>query len=65
MSSYLFIICSEAFTNLIKMAVVKEELRDMRISKSGAEITHLLLVDDSLLFCEAYASQIKYIKQIL
>lgn len=37
----------------------------MKISKLGPEVTHLLFANDSLLFCEVDAGQIKCIRQIL
>lgn len=53
LSPYLFLLCSEGFSNLLKRAVAKKELRGLKISKQGPVISHLFFADDTLVFCKA------------
>lgn len=64
-SLYLFLICSEGFSNLIKQSMGKADLLGLKISRNGPSITHLLFADDSLLFCKADTKHIQCLKQIL
>lgn len=57
LSPYLFLFCSEVFSNLISEAVLKKELMGVKISKSGPAFTHILFTDNSLLFCEVSSSK--------
>lgn len=65
LSPYVFLIYTEALTNLINNAVMRKELEGLKISKSGPKLTYLLFVDDSLLFCKADVGYIKFIKELL
>lgn len=65
LSPYLFLICTEAFTNLIQRAMSRKEQRRRKISKAVPKLTHLLFADDLLLFCETKVEQIKCLKTIL
>ena len=58
LSPYLFVITTEALSRLIARAVEGGFLFGFKIGGRGGEglvISHLLYVDDSLLFCEALA----------
>ncbi|XP_071912424.1 uncharacterized mitochondrial protein AtMg01250-like [Coffea arabica] len=50
LSPYLFLLCSEGFSNLLRQAIENRKLSGMRISRGGASITHLFFADDSLIF---------------
>ncbi|XP_074298528.1 uncharacterized protein LOC141629421 [Silene latifolia] len=49
LSPYLFILCAEALSNLIRRAVVNDSLHGIRISQSAPFVSHLFFADDSKL----------------
>ena len=57
-SPYLFIICAEGLSNLLKQAQRKGVITGLKICKEGPSISHLLFADDSLLFCKADKMQV-------
>lgn len=65
LSPYLFLIITEGLSNLIKQAILQGELEGMRISNHRPRVTHLLFVDNSLLFCKANVRQVQCIKRII
>ena len=65
LSPYIFLLCSESFSALLKNAVQQRLLHGVSISHNGPQITHLLFVDDSLLFYKASTSECHIIKEIL
>jgi hypothetical protein len=52
-SSYLFVLCAEAFSSLLQHALLKGTISGVPTSKKGPKITHLFFADDSLIFCKA------------
>ncbi|XP_027166037.1 uncharacterized protein LOC113766004 [Coffea eugenioides] len=67
LSPYLFLLCSEGFTNLLQKAATDRRMEGMRISRQGPRLTHLFFVDDSLIFCKAdyqNASELRRILQV-
>ncbi|KAL0433786.1 UNVERIFIED_CONTAM: hypothetical protein Slati_2712900 [Sesamum latifolium] len=65
LSPYLFIFCAEALSCLIQQAKMQGELQGIKINQEAPSISHLLFPDDTLLFCEATATQIGAIRNIL
>ena len=53
LSPYLFIICAEGLSNLIKKAVEGKEITGIKICNGNPMVSHLFFADDSLLCCKA------------
>ncbi|GER38816.1 RNA-directed DNA polymerase (reversetranscriptase)-related family protein [Striga asiatica] len=53
LSPYLFIIVTEALSNLINKACVSSNYKGIQISKHSPSISHLFFADDALIFCHA------------
>ncbi|KAA3484158.1 reverse transcriptase [Gossypium australe] len=65
LSPYLFLICSEGLSSLIRRAVGEGFLRGVKVSRRGPEISHLLFADDCLLFGEATKERATFSKAML
>ena len=65
LSPYLFLLCTEGFHGLLKKAEDIGELRGVSISRNGPKLTHLLFVDDSLIFCRAQNNDCQKLLEIL
>ncbi|XP_060960620.1 uncharacterized protein LOC133031197 [Cannabis sativa] len=53
LSTYLFIICVEGFSALIKSYEADKIIQGCRVANGAPSITHMLFADDSYLFCQA------------
>nr|XP_027067776.1 uncharacterized protein LOC113693433 [Coffea arabica] len=65
LSPYLFLLCSEGLSNLLKRAEDGKKITRMTISRRGPSISHLFFADDSLIFCKAESSQAKELMYLL
>ena len=65
LSSYLFLLCIEAFSTLIVDANNKNELNGIYICKGCPKVTHLFFADDSLLFCRVDSQECHMLAEIL
>jgi len=65
MSPYLFILCAEVLSHMMKQAEAKRLLQGLKICDQGPAITHLLFSADSLFFTLANDKSCKAIKEIL
>ncbi|KAH9709496.1 putative reverse transcriptase/RNA-dependent DNA polymerase [Citrus sinensis] len=63
LSPYLFILCAEAFSNLLNQAEREQKIRGLKFAQD-ITITHLLFADDSLVFSKASVADCKYLKGI-
>ena len=63
LSLYLFIICAEAFSNLLIQAERKKQTQGLRFGQQ-ISISHLLFADDSLIFSQALTKDCQHLKII-
>ena len=52
LSPYLFLFCVEGFFAMLKNAQREKELKGVSFGTNGPTVTHLLFVDDSVVFME-------------
>ncbi|MCI12617.1 RNA-directed DNA polymerase (Reverse transcriptase), partial [Trifolium medium] len=64
LSPYLFILCMEKLSIAINDAVHKRTWAPIHISDNGPRLSHLLFVDDVLLFTAAKNSQLRFISDL-
>ena len=65
LSSYLFIMCTEALIVNIKKAERVKQLTGMKVARACPAISHLLFADDSLFFYKAQKEECQTILRIL
>ena len=53
LSPYLFLLCAEGFTALLKKAELEGRIKGVSIYRGSPKVTNLMFADDSLLFCQA------------
>ncbi len=65
LSPYLFLICAEGLTALLRKASVAGLLRGIQCCRRGPWVSHLFFADDSMLFGQASIPECKKIMDIL
>jgi hypothetical protein len=65
LSPYLFILCAEALSSMIKSAVSDGRISGIPISRRGIRIDNLFFADDSILFCGANLEEWRCIQELL
>jgi hypothetical protein len=65
LSPYLFLLCVEGFSTLLKQAQEDNLLKGVQFGTGGPHITHLLFADDSIVFLEATVESINTLKGAL
>ncbi|KAA3482034.1 RNA-directed DNA polymerase, related [Gossypium australe] len=65
LSSFLFLICGEGLSSLMRLAMQRNKLRGVKASRSGPQISHLLFADDCILFGKATKRGAHSLKQSL
>ena len=65
LSPYLFLLCTEGVHGLLRKAEENGDIRGVSICRSAPKLTHLLFVDDSLIFCRAKTNECEKLLEIL
>ena len=65
LSPYFFLLCAEGFTSLLAKAKNDGKIHGVSICRKAPTISHLLFVDDSLLFYEASKNEVQVINEVL
>lgn len=65
LSSYLFLICIEGLTALIKYFESRSLIKGVKVARSSPSISHLLFVDDSYIFCKANMESVGNVIDVL
>ncbi|KAK4389518.1 hypothetical protein Sango_2288800 [Sesamum angolense] len=64
-SPYLFMCCVEVFSSLIREEEGRGVIQGVPTSKRGPRVTHLLFVDNTLIFCQASRDALSSIREVL
>ncbi|KAA3480199.1 reverse transcriptase [Gossypium australe] len=65
LSPFLFLFCGEGLSSLMRSATTENIIKGVKASRSGPAISHLLFVDDCIMFTEATQRGATSLKQIL
>ena len=65
LSPYLFLICAEGLSALMRKAERDRMIRGVSICRAGPRISHLFFADDSIIFCRAKLSECNALQNIL
>ena len=65
LSPYLFMLCAEGLSALIKKSTADGLLEDISVSKGGPCLSHLFFANDSLIFCKATIEECDVLQRIL
>ncbi|KAM6601781.1 hypothetical protein CsatA_021390 [Cannabis sativa] len=65
LSPYLFLLCAEGFSSLLRQKEIDRSLPGIKVARRAPAISHLLFADDSFLFCQAAINSCNVIKEVL
>lgn len=65
LSSYLFLLCAEGLSSMLRKATKASHLHGITSCKGGVQISNFLLAEDSLLFCEGTLEECHRLLNIL
>lgn len=65
LSFYFFIFCTKGLISLLQEAERKKETKGLKYCRRALVVTHLLFIDDSLLFCQANREENTRVQVIL
>ncbi|XP_056688734.1 uncharacterized protein [Spinacia oleracea] len=64
-SPYLFLICADAFSMLLKKAVTDNAIHEARVCRGAPRVSHLFFADDSILFAKANLHECSKVADII
>ncbi|KAL0449049.1 UNVERIFIED_CONTAM: putative mitochondrial protein [Sesamum latifolium] len=65
LSPYLFLLCAEAFSGLIRKAESEGTIEGVAVSRTAPSVSHLLFADDMLIFCQATKEALSNLQLVL
>lgn len=65
LSPFLFIICAEGISALIRHHETQKWIHDIKICRRASSITHMLFADDNYLYCRANEKEVLKILDFL
>ena len=65
LSPYLFLLCAEGLSSLIKAPIAKGGLKGISVCREGPELSHLFFANDSLIFCKASMENCDELQRVL
>ena len=64
-SPYLFLLCAEGLSAMLKKEVRDGTIKGVAVSRGAPSISHLLFVDDSIIFCRASVLECDRVMKVL
>ncbi|XP_042983207.1 uncharacterized protein LOC122312617 [Carya illinoinensis] len=65
LSLYLFLFCTEGLSCLLNQAGLRQDIYGLRICRNAPTINHLLLANDSVIFCKASVAENRRVQDVL
>ena len=65
LSPYLFILCAEGLSSLIKFSVANGVLEGVTVCRGGPKLSHIFFANDSLIFYKVSLEECDALQQIL
>uniref|UniRef100_A0A803PUD0 Reverse transcriptase domain-containing protein n=1 Tax=Cannabis sativa TaxID=3483 RepID=A0A803PUD0_CANSA len=65
LSPYLFLICAEGFSSLLKDYERRHQISGVRVARGAPIVSHMLFADDSYVYCKANVEEASSILQLL
>ncbi|KAA3488587.1 reverse transcriptase [Gossypium australe] len=61
----MFLLCGEGLSSLMRLTMNEGLLREVKVNKSGPQVSHLLFADDCILFSETSSRGANVLKEII
>ena len=65
LSPYLFLLCAEGLSTLIKKAVSNGVIKGVSVCRGGPILSHLFFANDSIIFCKAFIENCDSLQRVL
>uniref|UniRef100_A0A803PUK7 Reverse transcriptase domain-containing protein n=1 Tax=Cannabis sativa TaxID=3483 RepID=A0A803PUK7_CANSA len=65
LSPYLFLVCAEGLSAILKHFKVRGWLHGCKVARGAPVVSHMLFADDSYLYCRATAAEIDKVQELL